>query len=205
MNHFLRSTVRFLPGLFLGFSVSSYGFYQAPTPPLVYSPGPLTVPNYSPLITQLHNARGVDVVQVGNQLKIVLGVDCFFRHQSATQINSAEVPTLNCVAQLLRTYGDASIKVIGHTDNVGPDAVKFARSLQQAKTIVAYLWSQGVPLENMTAIGLGDTHPVSSNKTLAGSTENRRIEIIINDYTNYFTPKPHTSRATHSDWVKGYG
>ncbi len=182
MNHFLSFRLvklLFFPCLLFGLSSSGYGHYAIVPPPLVYTPGPVVVPNYSPLLAQLRHAKGVEIVQVGNQLRIIMGVDCFFKHQSATRINSAEIPTLNCIAQLLRSFGNSSIVVEGHTDNVGPDAVKFARSLQQAKTIVAYLWSQGVPLENMEAVGCGDTRPVSSNKIPAGSTANRRIEIRV--------------------------
>lgn len=180
MNHFSplsQFKLFFLVCLLMGLSSSSYAYY--PVAPLVYTPGPVVVPNSGNLLAQLHHANGVEIVQVGNQLRIILGVDCFFKHQSATHVNSAGIPTLNCIAQLLRSYGNAFITVEGHTDNVGPDQVKFARSLQQAKTIVAYLWSQGVPLENMKAVGCGDTRPVSSNKTLAGSTSNRRIEIRV--------------------------
>lgn len=124
--------------------------------------------------------QGVLVAQTGNRLKIVLGVDNFFRFPTSTQLINNRSQTLAQIAQLLRNYGPQLIIVSGHTDNVGSDQAKLKRSYDQAKTIAAYLWSQGIPLRNMVVVGCADTEPVGSNHIMDGAAANRRIEIEVN-------------------------
>ena len=45
--------------------------------------------------------------------------------------------------------------------------------------VVAYLESQGVNPNVISAKGFGDTHPVASNDTPDGRAKNRRIEIVL--------------------------
>lgn len=128
------------------------------------------------LITQLRQ-QGVEVIVIGDQLKVILSVDQFFQGVSTTKIHPRCMSTLNQIARLFLSHGNGLITISGHTDNVGTDRDKFRRSYQQANTVAAYFWSQGYPLRNMIVLGCGDTLPVSSNKTINGSTANRRIEI----------------------------
>jgi chemotaxis protein MotB len=44
---------------------------------------------------------------------------------------------------------------------------------------VAYLTSQGVNPNMISAKGSGDTHPVASNDTPDGRAKNRRIVIVL--------------------------
>jgi len=44
---------------------------------------------------------------------------------------------------------------------------------------VAYLTSQGVNPNVISAKGFGDTHPVASNDTPQGRAQNRRIELVL--------------------------
>ncbi len=125
-------------------------------------------------------AQGVKVIQLGDQLEIVLGVDRTFRPRSNTRLYTSQIRTMRLVTEylIMRGYGNSSIFVYGHTDEVGSDRAKLGRSKQQAETIKAYLWSGGIPLGNLKAIGCGDTDPVASNQTVDGSAANRRIEIF---------------------------
>jgi chemotaxis protein MotB len=52
-------------------------------------------------------------------------------------------------------------------------------SSRRADNVVAYLTSQGVNPNIISAKGFGDTHPVASNDTLDGRAKNRRIEIVL--------------------------
>jgi outer membrane protein OmpA-like peptidoglycan-associated protein len=149
-----------------------------PIPVVVTPQTPFYNVNYQMKLFDLLRRQGVEVNQVGRDLYIILGTDHFFKGQSTTEIVPACIPVLNNVALLLRIFTPRSIIVSGHTDNIGTDQGKLRRSKQQADTIVAYLWSQGVPLPNMIAIGYGDTRPVSSNQAVDGSAANRRIEIV---------------------------
>lgn len=52
-------------------------------------------------------------------------------------------------------------------------------SSRRADNVVAYLESQGVSPNVISAKGFGDTHPVASNDTPEGRAKNRRIEIVL--------------------------
>lgn len=135
--------------------------------------------NHTKIAAEL-TKQGVLVVQTGNRLKVVLGIDNFFLFPTSTKLVDDRSGTLAKVAELVRGYGSQLITVSGHTDNVGSDEAKLKRSYNQANTIAAYLWSQGIPLRSMMIIGCGDTEPVGSNHAMDGAAANRRIEIEIN-------------------------
>jgi len=52
-------------------------------------------------------------------------------------------------------------------------------SSRRADNVIAYLESQGVNPNIISAKGFGDTHPVASNDTPDGRAKNRRIEIVL--------------------------
>ena len=98
---------------------------------------------------------------------------------------SDAVPTdgqaqLASVATALKSCKDAKITVIGHTDNTGDDAVNVPLSEGRAKSVAAYLVSQGVAADAVSSKGVGSADPVASNDTDAGKAENRRTEIKVN-------------------------
>lgn len=123
-------------------------------------------------------AKGIELIQTGDKLEIILGSDRIFMPRSNNRLRYDETDAMTLVARFLKTRGNVPIHIYGHTDEVGSDRLKLQRTQEQADTIAAYLWENGIPLGNMTVTGLGDTHPVASNQTLDGSAANRRIEIF---------------------------
>src|ERR1700735_670124 len=71
------------------------------------------------------------------------------------------------------------LAVEGYTDSVGSDAFNQTLSEQRASTVRAYLITQGLDPNSITATGFGKSNPVASNDTPAGRQQNRRVEIII--------------------------
>jgi len=119
-------------------------------------------------------------VHVTDKLTVIMRVDNLFRFPTSTRLaDTSQSDMLRRVAHLVRSYGSRLVTVSGHTDNVGSDASKLKRSHDQADTVAAFLWSQGIPLKNLLVIGCGDTEPVASNDTAQGSAANRRVEVEI--------------------------
>ena len=71
------------------------------------------------------------------------------------------------------------LAVEGYTDGVGSDAFNQTLSEQRASTVRAYLITQGLDPNSISATGLGKSNPVANNDTAAGRQQNRRVEIII--------------------------
>jgi OmpA family len=52
-------------------------------------------------------------------------------------------------------------------------------SSARADNVVRYLVSKGVPSNNISAQGFGDSRPIASNSTAEGRAKNRRVDIVI--------------------------
>jgi outer membrane protein OmpA-like peptidoglycan-associated protein len=66
--------------------------------------------------------------------------------------------------------------IYGHTDSRGSAAHNMALSQRRAQAVAQVAGSVGAPVERVA--GLGEGHPVASNRTAAGMAKNRRVEIV---------------------------
>ena len=87
---------------------------------------------------------------------------------------------LSTVISAVKACPDATLTVIGHTDNTGNDAINNPLSESRAKAVAAYIVAQGIPAGSVTAKGAGSAKPIGSNDTEAGRAQNRRTEIKVN-------------------------
>lgn len=96
------------------------------------------------------------------------------------KLSADGVAQLSTVVPTLKACPDAKLTVIGHTDNTGTDAINGPLSEARAKSVTAYLVSQGIAADAITSKGEGSSSPVASNDTEAGRAQNRRTEITVN-------------------------
>ncbi|MDP9048849.1 MAG: OmpA family protein [Bacteroidota bacterium] len=87
-------------------------------------------------------------------------------------------PSLDRVAQLLIDK-NFSLKLAGHTDNVGSANANMKLSKDPAESIKTYLVSKGASASRIEATGYGKTQPIASNKTAKGRQINRRVEFTL--------------------------
>ncbi|MEX0955984.1 MAG: OmpA family protein [Rhizobiaceae bacterium] len=88
-------------------------------------------------------------------------------------------PALDQIAELMDGNPDLKILVVGHTDNEGSMEYNLDLSMRRARSIVAELGSAyGIAGERLSPAGAGFLSPVASNRTEAGRTENRRVELV---------------------------
>ncbi|WP_069658486.1 OmpA family protein [Arcticibacter eurypsychrophilus] len=93
-------------------------------------------------------------------------------------IKAKSYETLNRVARLL-VDKDFSLKLAGHTDNSGSMALNLRLSKERAEAVKAYLVSQGANASRIEATGYGPNQPISTNKTVVGRQQNRRVEFTL--------------------------
>ena len=93
-------------------------------------------------------------------------------------IRAKSYATLNRVAALL-IEKNFSLKLAGHTDNTGSDALNLRLSKDRAESVKAYLVSQGANASRIEATGYGESQPISTNNSATGRQQNRRVEFTL--------------------------
>ncbi len=83
------------------------------------------------------------------------------------------------LAKILKAFGNAKLKIVGHSDNVGDPEVNKKKSLARATAVKDALVEAGAPGDRITVEGAGPEHPIASNDTEEGRTANRRMELAI--------------------------
>jgi outer membrane protein OmpA-like peptidoglycan-associated protein len=122
---------------------------------------------------------GVEVTQTAdNQLKLNIPSDISFDVGRA-DIQPNFRPILDTFAQGMVRNPEARVRIIGHTDSTGSDAINNPLSLNRAASVRDYLTARGVPVGAITIDGRGSREPVASNDTAQGRARNRRVEIFM--------------------------
>lgn len=129
-------------------------------------------------------SRGVGVIVLGNRLRIIIPTDTFFDQQSF-DINECHVNTIAVIADAIKVLPCTTIYITGHTDNVGTRCEKLHRSCDLAQTVAAHLWAQGIGWDRMCVCGKADCDQISSDGSVFGSADNRRVEIRLDFSGNY--------------------
>jgi outer membrane protein OmpA-like peptidoglycan-associated protein len=86
---------------------------------------------------------------------------------------------LDLIAEVMINYNKAEFSVDGHTDSTGSEAINKKVSQKRANAVRDYLIKRGVDSSRVQAVGVGQSKPLSSNKTSAGRAKNRRVEIRV--------------------------
>jgi outer membrane protein OmpA-like peptidoglycan-associated protein len=73
------------------------------------------------------------------------------------------------------------VRVVGHTDSTGSDAINYPLSVARAESVRNYLTSKGVSPLRIVTEGRGSREPVASNDAQTGRAQNRRVEIFLRE------------------------
>ena len=85
------------------------------------------------------------------------------------------------IGQALAGVPDRKIVVEGHTDSTGPAKFNMKLSELRAESVKAGLVESAVSKDRIETHGYGSTKPVASNGTPEGRSQNRRVEIVVQD------------------------
>ncbi len=128
----------------------------------------------------------LDVLIRNGQMIVKLRASVLFPSGSAVLSNNGK-KALTQVAGILRELKDRRFMVAGHTDDRPLDntseTAKFRNnwelSVGRALTVTQFLIEARMSSKNLVAAGYSEYDPVSTNATVAGRRENRRIEIVL--------------------------
>ena len=73
------------------------------------------------------------------------------------------------------------VRIVGHTDSTGSDAINNPLSLDRAHSVRDYLAARGVAPTRVDTDGRGSHEPVADNGSEAGRAQNRRVEIFLRE------------------------
>lgn len=128
---------------------------------------------------QSTQGTGVDVTRTAdNQLKLNVPSDISF-DTGKSAIKPELRTVLDSFANGLANDPALQVRVIGHTDSTGSDAVNNPLSFDRANSTRDYLIARGVSSTRIATDGQGSRQPVADNGTAQGRAANRRVEIYV--------------------------
>ena len=128
---------------------------------------------------QATQGTGIDVARTpDNQLKVNVPSDFSFDVGRAA-IKPQMRPVLDQFAQGLDPT--MRVRIVGHTDSTGNDAINNPLSVDRAQSVRDYLAGRGVAPSRVETEGHGSREPVADNSNDAGRAQNRRVEIFLRE------------------------
>ena len=96
-----------------------------------------------------------------------------------SSIKQSHTPELQRLAIELRKFNLDSVKIVGHTDNIGNPEYNQKLSEQRADNVANIFLSSGFNPKNIQVQGKGSTQPVENNDSEENRAANRRVAVII--------------------------
>lgn len=124
------------------------------------------------------NIPGARVERIGEGIAVTFESGLLFGFDSDVVTETARANLRN-LANSLSEYPNTELLIVGHTDAKGDDAYNQTLSERRARSVAAYLVTQGVPVARIKTAGRGETEPIAANDTEASMARNRRVEVAI--------------------------
>lgn len=87
--------------------------------------------------------------------------------------------TLDNVVKIMKKYPNEKFYIAGHSDNTFTKEYNLTLSKDRANNVRDYLISKGINANRLTAEGFGEDKPITTNETVEGRQQNRRVEILL--------------------------
>ena len=109
---------------------------------------------------------------------IILDDVLFDFDKSTIKPEAAQI--LDRLVAFMNENKDKTANLSGYTDNVGTEAYNLKLSDRRWMSVKDYVVKKGVDSSRVSGQGFGETKPIADNKTAAGRSKNRRVEIKVN-------------------------
>lgn len=122
--------------------------------------------------------EGATIERVGEGIKVTFDSGILF-DVDKSDLRPAARENLTNLAKILNKYDDTNILLEGHTDSDGPEDYNMALSERRARSVGAFLATQGVTTARVSIMWYGEAQPVADNATADGKQLNRRVEVAV--------------------------
>jgi outer membrane protein OmpA-like peptidoglycan-associated protein len=117
-------------------------------------------------------------------LVLTLGDVLFDTGQAS--LKPGAMTTVDRLAQFMSDYPERSVRIEGHTDDVGSDTTNQQLSERRAVAVRDALVARNIEAPRISTVGYGEARPIAGNDTPGGRQQNRRIEIVVSDEKGEF-------------------
>jgi outer membrane protein OmpA-like peptidoglycan-associated protein len=121
---------------------------------------------------------GVQVAREGDNIRLIMPGNITFDTNSYI-LRASFYPVLNSVGTVLAKYPDTTLRITGHTDNIGTRQYNLDLSEHRAEAVADYLITRDVARTRMFVQGAAYDSPLADNATEEGRAQNRRVELYI--------------------------
>lgn len=120
---------------------------------------------------QLNKNESFDLLSedMGFSLRIHFNVD-------EAEILKESFAVLEELTDLLESFQDLRLNIIGHTDSDGATSKNQLLSENRAKSVRTYLVENGIAMDRLSTSGRGEKEAISTNETEGGKAKNRRVD-----------------------------
>ena len=115
---------------------------------------------------------------VAIESKAIVLENVFFESGSAV-MQDISMTEINKLYELLKHNSELTIRITGHTDNVGSESENLKLSEQRAKSVYDVLAKKGIDKSRLNYEGMGESRPIEDNDSEEGKRKNRRTEFVI--------------------------
>jgi chemotaxis protein MotB len=133
------------------------------------------------LLSEYSDQGLVNVTRTDRGIEVEMKSSMLFESGSA-RLSRDALKALRKVILIVKPLANL-INVEGHTDNVPISTISFPSnwelSAARSASVVHYFAKLGVDSSRMAAIGYGEHRPLSSNDTVDGRKNNRRVNLLI--------------------------
>lgn len=114
-----------------------------------------------------------------------MGVDTFAKailfNTGRASFKSGVSKQIDGMLAIMNEFPKAEFDIKGYTDSTGSASNNLKLSEKRANAVRNYLISKGIAASRLIAKGYGEDAPIDSNKTRAGRSNNRRVEVKVSN------------------------